>query len=116
VILEIGANDGLRGLSLEDMRTNLEQIIERLREGGAQVVLAGMKLPLNYGQDYTITFETIFPALAKQYHLPFIPFFLEGVAGSVTLNQADGIHPTEQGYEIIVEQVLAVIRPLLVKG
>jgi acyl-CoA thioesterase I len=113
VILEFGANDGLRGLSLEQTRHNLEQMIQQLQKAGVQVVLAGMQLPPNYGRDYTADFEAIYPALAKRYHLPLIPFFLEGVAASPTLNQADGIHPTREGYEIIVEQVLKTLRPLL---
>jgi acyl-CoA thioesterase-1 len=113
VILELGVNDGLRGLSVEQTRTNLDQIIHRLRQAGVRVVLAGMKLPPNYGKEYTAAFEAIYPALAKQYRLPFIPFFLEGVAASADLNQPDGIHPTREGYRIIVEQVLKTIRPLL---
>jgi acyl-CoA thioesterase-1 len=115
VILEVGGNDGLRGLSLDQTRANLEQIIERLQQAGVRVVLAGMKLPSNYGKDYTDGFEAIYPSLAKRYRLPLIPFFLEGVAASPTLNQTDGIHPTGQGYEIIAEQVLTAIRPLLVQ-
>jgi acyl-CoA thioesterase I len=115
VILEMGGNDGLRGLSLDQTRANLEQIIERLQQAGVRVVLAGMKLPPNYGKDYTVGFEAIYPSLAKRYRLPLIPFFLEGVAASPTLNQTDGIHPTGQGYEIIAEQVLTAIRPLLVQ-
>lgn len=113
VILELGANDGLRGLSLEQTRHNLEQIIERLQSAGVTVVLAGMKLPPNYGPDYTAGFEAIYPALAQRYRLPLIPFFLEGVAASATLNQADGIHPTKEGYRIVAEQVLKSLRPLL---
>jgi acyl-CoA thioesterase I len=115
VILEVGGNDGLRGLSLDQTRANLEQIIERLQQAGVRVVLAGMRLPPNYGKDYTVGFEAIYPSLAKRYRLPLIPFFLEGVAASPTLNQTDGIHPTGQGYEIIAEQVLTAIRPLLVQ-
>ena len=113
VILELGANDGLRGLSIEQTTKNLTLIIQQLQEAKVSVVLAGMKLPPNYGQDYTRGFESIYPALAKQYHLPFIPFFLEGVAASPTLNQADGIHPTKEGYRIVVEQVLKVLKPVL---
>lgn len=113
VILELGANDGLRGLSLEQTRHNLEQIIQRLLGAGVKVILAGMKLPPNYGKDYTADFEAIYPALAQRYRLPFIPFFLEGVAASATLNQADGIHPTKEGHRIIADQVLAALRPLL---
>ena len=113
VILELGANDGLRGLSLEQTTYNLSQIIQQLQQADVTVVLAGMKLPPNYGQDYTSGFESIYPALAKQYHLPLIPFFLEGVAASWDLNQADGIHPTKEGYKIVVEHVLKVLRPLI---
>ena len=113
VILELGVNDGLRGLSVEQTRTNLDQIIHRLRQAGVRVVLAGMKLPPNYGKEYTAGFEAIYQALAKQHRLPFIPFFLEGVAASADLNQPDGIHPTREGYRIIVEQVLKTMRPLL---
>ncbi|MCP9448893.1 MAG: arylesterase [Nitrospira sp.] len=113
VILELGANDGLRGLSLEQTKHNLGHIIQQLREAGATVILAGMKLPPNYGQEYTEQFESIYPALANRYRLPLIPFFLEGVAASSKLNQADGIHPTKEGYEIVVEQVLKVLKPIL---
>lgn len=113
VILELGANDGLRGLSLDQTRHNLEQIIQRLQQAGVTVVLAGMKLPPNYGKDYTAGFESIYPALAKRYQVALIPFFLEGVAASATLNQADGIHPTKEGYQLIVEQILKTLRPLL---
>jgi acyl-CoA thioesterase-1 len=113
VLLELGVNDGLRGLSLDQTRSNLQQMIVRLREAGVKVLLAGMKLPPNYGKDYTEAFEAIYPALAKEYRLPFIPFFLEGVAASPVLNQPDGIHPTAEGYRLIVEEVLKTLRPLL---
>ncbi|MDH4080536.1 MAG: arylesterase [Nitrospira sp.] len=115
VILELGANDGLRGLDVDQVKHNLQQIIEQLRKAGATVILAGMKLPPNYGPDYTTRFEAIYPALAKEYDLPLIPFFLDGVGGASSLNQADGIHPTTEGYEIIVEQVLKVLEPVLSK-
>lgn len=113
VILELGANDGLRGLSLEETKSNLGRIIQQLQQAGVTVILAGMKLPPNYGQDYTQGFEAIYPALAKQYGLSMIPFFLEGVAASSALNQADGIHPTKAGYKIIVEQVLTILGPVI---
>jgi acyl-CoA thioesterase I len=113
VILELGANDGLRGLSVEQTKHNLRQIIQRLQQDGVRVILAGMKLPPNYGRDYITDFEAIYSALAKEYRLTTIPFFLEGVGGSSSLNQADGIHPTKEGYEIIVEQVLKALRPVL---
>jgi acyl-CoA thioesterase-1 len=113
VVLESGANDGLRGLKLEETERNLGQIIEQFQKAGVTVVLAGMKLPPNYGEEYTAGFEAIFPRIAKRFRVPLIPFFLEGVAASTTLNQADGIHPTKEGYEIIVEQVFKALRPLI---
>jgi acyl-CoA thioesterase-1 len=113
VILELGANDGLRGLPVDQTKSNIRQIIRQLQKAGTTVVLAGMKLPPNYGQDYTTSFEAMYQMLAKEYQLVLIPFFLEGVGGSSSLNQADGIHPTKEGYGIIVEQVLKVLRPVL---
>jgi acyl-CoA thioesterase-1 len=113
VILELGGNDGLRGLSLEQTTHNLSRIIEQLRQAGTTIILAGMKLPPNYGQDYIRGFEAIYPNLAKRYDLILIPFLLEGVAGSPALNQADGIHPTKEGYRIVVEQVLKALGPVI---
>lgn len=113
VILELGANDGLRGLSLRETRGNLERIIRQLQAASVTVVLAGMKLPPNYGTEYTAGFETIYRSLAQKYHLTLIPFFLDGVAGSASLNQADGIHPTGEGYQIVADRVLKVVKPLL---
>lgn len=113
VILELGGNDGLRGLSLSETRSNLEQIIQKLQEASVTVVLAGIQIPPNYGKEYTAAFQEIYPALAKKYGLVFIPFILEGVAGSVTLNQADGIHPTGEGYQIIARHVFDKLKPIL---
>jgi acyl-CoA thioesterase-1 len=113
VILELGGNDGLRGLSLQETKANLERIIQQFQQASVTVVLAGMKLPPNYGQDYTDGFESLYQALAKQYRLTLIPFFLDGVAGSSSLNQADGIHPTGEGYRIIVEKIFPTLEPLL---
>lgn len=113
VILELGANDGLRGLSLQETKSNLEKIIEQLQEASVTVILAGIQLPPNYGKDYTSRFRSIYPALAQKYDLILIPFFLEGVAGSVALNQSDGIHPTGEGYRIIAEKVFETVRPVL---
>jgi acyl-CoA thioesterase I len=113
VILELGANDGLRGLKLQETQHNLERIIQRCRDASVIVVLAGMKLPPNYGVEYTKGFESIYPALAKQFGLTLIPFFLDGVAGSASLNQVDGIHPTKEGYRVIVEKISETITPLL---
>lgn len=113
VILELGANDGLRGLRVEETKANLERIIQLLQQSGVQVILAGMKLPPNYGQAYLEGFEGLYPDLAARYHLPLIPFFLEGVAASQALNQPDGIHPTAQGYRKIVESMLVTLQPVL---
>lgn len=113
VILELGANDGLRGLSLDQTKANLEAIIRQLREARVTVVLAGMKLPPNYGEAYTNGFEAMYADLARRYDLALIPFFLDGVAADPTLNQPDGIHPTGEGYRKIVETVFKTIEPLL---
>ncbi|MGB4068835.1 MAG: arylesterase, partial [Nitrospira sp.] len=86
---------------------------QQFQQASVTVVLAGMKLPPNYGQDYTNGFEALYQALTKQYHLTLIPFFLDGVAVSSTLNQADGIHPTGEGYRLIVEKVFPTLEPLL---
>ena len=113
VIVELGANDGLRGLDLKETRANLERIIQRLLAGDTRVVLAGMRLPPNYGPEYTGAFRSLYIELAKQYSLPLISFFLEGVATKVGLNQADGIHPTGPGYAIVVENLWPTLEPLL---
>jgi acyl-CoA thioesterase I len=115
VILELGANDGLRGLGIGQIEKNLATIIELLREKKVQIVLAGMKLPPNYGKEYTGAFEGLFPKLAARYHLTLIPFFLDGVAARSTLNQPDGIHPTAQGYRVIVDRLWPEIEALLKK-
>lgn len=113
VIVELGGNDGLRGLSLQETKNNLEWIVQQLQQSSVTVVLAGMKLPPNYGLEYTAEFETLYRALANQYHLTMIPFFLDGVAGSSLFNQADGIHPTGEGYRVIVEKIFPALEPLL---
>jgi acyl-CoA thioesterase-1 len=113
VIVEFGANDGLRGVPVETTRQNLENIIAQLKTTGAIVVLAGMEVPPNYGPQYTSAFREIFRGLSKELQVPLIPFFLEGVGGRPELNQDDGIHPTAEGYDIIVENVWKVLEPLL---
>lgn len=114
-ILELGANDGLRGLQLTETRKNLQEIIDRVKEKNPEVriVLAGMQVPPNLGQAYTQEFSAIFPSLAKENELGLIPFILEGVAGDPELNLADGIHPTPEGHAILAETVWSSIRPLL---
>ncbi len=115
VILELGANDGLRGLSIDQTEKNLAAMIELLQKENVQVILTGMKLPPNYGKEYTEAFENLFPKLAGRYHLPLILFFLEGVAARSTLNQPDGIHPTAEGYQVIVDHLWPKIEALLKK-
>lgn len=115
VIVELGANDGLRGLDLRETQANLAQIIHRLLAGGAKVILAGMKLPPNYGADYTRAFQAVYVELANQYGVPLVPFFLEGVAAKTGLNQADGIHPTGPGYAVVMENIWPTLEPLLKK-
>ena len=115
VILELGANDGLRGKPLSHMASNLTELIERLQQAGVEVVLAGMKIPPNYGLAYTTGFASVFERLAQDHSVTFIPFFLEGVAARKELNQADGIHPTAEGYRIVAQTVFDVIEPLLKK-
>jgi acyl-CoA thioesterase-1 len=113
VVLELGANDGLRGLSLAQMYDNLDAIIRRVEAAGAKVILAGMKLPLNYGEEYRSQFEAVYRRLAQAHHIALIPFFLEGVGAQIRLNQADGIHPTGDGYRVIVDNLWPVLTPFL---
>ena len=94
LIVALGGNDALRGLPPEELKRNLAQIIERAQARGISVVLAGMEAPPNYGRSYVVSFHQVYPALAKQYHVAFVPFLLQGVAGDTRLNQPDGIHPT----------------------
>jgi len=114
VILELGGNDGLRGLPLESTRTNLQQMIEAFRASGAKVVLAGMTLPPNYGPDYIHGFEKIYRDLAAQYKLTLIPFLLQDIiTPDLRYLQRDGIHPTAEGAQIVAGTVFRAIQPLL---
>src|SRR5207253_7684083 len=113
VIVELGANDGLRGVDLKETRTNLERIIEKLLAGDTKVILAGMKLPPNYGREYTGAFQSLYPELAKAYKIPIMPFFLAGVATKVDLIQVDGVHPTMAGYTFIATYLCNIIEHLL---
>jgi acyl-CoA thioesterase-1 len=114
VVLEFGGNDGLRGMPLTATRANLEQIIVALQKAGAKVVLAGMTLPRNYGQEYIHSFEQIYVDLAKKYKLARIPFLLEGVAmAGPGLMQQDGIHATSKGNAIVAATVYKYLTPVL---
>ncbi len=116
-VLELGANDGLRGVPLGETRKNLQEIIDavKAKNSDTQIVLAGMQIPPNMGPEYTTEFRTIFPELAAQNGIPLIPFLLEGVAGIRELNLEDGIHPTAEGHKIVRENVWRVLEPVLVK-
>jgi acyl-CoA thioesterase I len=105
VILETGANDGLRGIDPGLMRKNLQQIIRLLQERNVTIVLAGMQMVQNLGREYTDAFRKVYPEAARKFGILLIPFFLEGVAGKPALNQADGIHPRAEGYKVVAETV-----------
>jgi acyl-CoA thioesterase-1 len=114
VVLELGGNDGLRGLPLKVTRQNLETMIMGFEQAGAKVVLAGMTLPPNYGPDYIKSFESIYKDLAAKYKLKLIPFLLSDiVTPDLRYLQRDGIHPTAEGAEIVAGTVLKVVKPLL---
>ncbi len=106
VLVELGANDGLRGIEPADMEANLAAIIERLQDRGVSVMLAGMLAPPNLGRDYADSFNAVYPRLAARYKIAFYPFFLDGVAAEPSLNQEDGIHPTADGVAEIVDRIL----------
>lgn len=113
MVLSLGANDGLRGLSVEEMKANLSRTIEFALDNGVQVLLTGMLIPPNYGPDYTEAFAAVFPALAEQYAIPLMPFLLQDVAAIPELNQADGIHPNVEGTKIVADNVYAFLKPYL---
>ncbi len=115
LIIELGGNDGLRGISPEVTAKNLQGIIDKalLSNPSIKIILAGMQVPPNLGQDYTASFQAIFPKLAQKNKLPLIPFLLKDVAGNPKLNLPDGIHPTEEGHKIIAETVWQVLKPVL---
>ena len=116
VIVELGANDALRGIDPAVTRAALSDILRRLKARNIAVMLCGMLSPPNYGQDYAERFDKIYPDLAKAFDVPLYPFFLDGVAADARLNQADGIHPTPQGVDVIVHSIMptveAFLRPL----
>ena len=114
LFLALGANDGLRGLDIGAMQHNLEEVIRYAVSRGMTVLLAGMELPPNYGDQYTEAFRTAYRHLADQYELVFIPFLLEGVGGVTVLNQADGIHPNAEGHAVIARHVYPTLKQLLV--
>jgi acyl-CoA thioesterase-1 len=113
VIVALGGNDGLRGLSLADMRRNLAAIIRQSRDRGAQVLLVGIRMPPNYGPAYTAQFSAVYADLARELQVPLVPFLLEGVAANPALMQDDGIHPVAAAQPRLLDNVWAELRPLL---
>jgi acyl-CoA thioesterase-1 len=105
VILELGANDALRGVDPAVARRNLETIVTRLKAKGARILLAGMLAPRNWGEDYARRFDAIFPELAQAHGLALYPFFLDGIAMRRDLNLDDGLHPNAKGVEVVVERI-----------
>jgi acyl-CoA thioesterase I len=114
-IVALGANDGLRGLGLPAMRDNLRGIVGRFQAAGVRVLLAGMRLPPNYGDEYTRGFVEVFGEVARQARVPLMPFLLDGVAAAPRLNLADGIHPNAEGHRVLAERVWPFLLPLLRK-
>jgi acyl-CoA thioesterase-1 len=115
VIVALGANDGLRGQPPDALRDNLIGIVERARGGGARVLVAGMRVPPNYGAEYARAFAAVYPAVAQATGVPLAPFLLDGVAGNSRLNQPDGIHPTAEGQRIMADRLWPYLKPLLTK-
>jgi acyl-CoA thioesterase-1 len=113
VILELGANDALRGQDLAAVRANVDQLVVRFQSAGTRVLVAGMRLPPNYGPRYGGQFQRIFEDVARRRGAALMPFFLDGVAGVPRLNQPDGIHPTAEGYSVVVDRLWPHLRPLL---
>src|SRR6266849_4816538 len=113
VILELGANDALRGQDLNTVRSNLDQLVERYQAARVRVLIAGMRLPPNYGVRYGAEFQRLYEEVAKKRGAALMPFLLAGVGGNPGLNQPDGIHPTAEGYRIIVDRLWPHLRPLL---
>ncbi len=114
-VLELGANDGLRGVPLSETNKNLQSIVDKVKAKypNAKLVLAGMQIPPNMGQSYASRFKEIYPALAKRNNMTLIPFLLAGVGGETRLNQQDGIHPTAEGHQIVAENVWKAMKGIL---
>jgi acyl-CoA thioesterase I len=113
VLVELGANDGLRGLSPQEMKSNLTEIVKRSQKAGAKVMLLGMKIPPNYGKRYIDLFYNIYPQLAEELKVPLVPFILEDVALKPEMMQTDGLHPNALGQPLIAEKVWGYLWPLL---
>ena len=113
VLVALGGNDALRGLPVEDLASNLDQIVARARAAGARVILAGMEAPPNTGPEYTTAFRAVYPAIATKHGAVLVPFLLDGVGGVETLNQADGIHPNAAGARLVADTVWRSLEPVV---
>jgi len=113
VVVELGANDGIRGQPVAEVEKNLHAIVERIRARGAAVLLLGMRIPPSYGQSYVEGFDAIYPRVAKDLGVAFVPFFMEGVAADPKLNLPDGIHPTKEGHERLAENLAGPLEQAL---
>lgn len=113
LILELGANDGLRGLNPSLMQANLSEILSRAQQAGAKLMLLGMRIPPNYGKRYNDLFEAVFPAVAKKFDAAYVPFLLEGVGGNPGLMQPDGLHPNAKAQPVLMRLVWEKLKPLL---
>ena len=115
VIVALGANDAMRGQDLASVRANLDAIVARFQKAGVRVLVAGMEVPPNYGARYATEFRRLYAEVARKRGAAFMPFLLDGVAGNPRLNQPDGIHPTAEGYRIVVEHLWPFLQPLLAR-
>lgn len=113
VLLELGANDGLRGLKLEETKKNLKTIIKFSKEKKVKIAMLGILMPPNYGKEYTVQFEKMYKEIASEENVPLLPFLLDGVAGIPALNLPDGIHPNEKGHQVIGKKVAVFVEKLL---
>ncbi|HUR27151.1 MAG TPA: arylesterase [Planctomycetota bacterium] len=113
LVVALGANDGMRGLPVDAMERNLSEIVARAREAGCRVLLVGMRVPPNYGENYARAFAAVYPRVAEKHDVPLVPFLLEGVGGVPALNQADGVHPTARGQEKMADTVGKSLAELL---
>lgn len=116
LVMELGANDGLRGLPVENLKKNLTEVITRAQARGIKVVLTGMEAPPNFGPAYTSEFRRVYRELAREHDVTFVPFYLQGVAGNPALNIADGIHPNAEGSRIVEQTIWKALEPLLEKN
>lgn len=113
LVIELGGNDGLRGMAPAQLQQNLSGMVERSQQAGAKVILLGMRLPPNYGQRYTDAFAKVFGSVASEHQIPLVPFFLEGVGGVQDMMQADGIHPAVAAQPKLLDNVWPTLKPLL---